>query len=242
MSGPDEPPREVPQHRLDPDRAAASASAPSTAAAPTAPAPPPPQATDYTRRYRSMLAIFGLGLIVVFSAWQFASHGVSSTGIAPGDRLHYFAAPLAASTLNGAANLTPPCTLARHDPRALNICLLARRGPLVLAFYVTGSSACQQQVTTLQTVSRQFPARQVQFAAVAVGASHSKVAAEVRAHRWAIPVAYDTDGRVGALYGVSICPLLELSKRGGIVAQRLIGNHWLAPSALAAEVRKLVAG
>ena len=83
MNSPDEPSREVPQHRLDPDRAAASASAPSAAAAPTAPAPPPTQATDYTRRYRSMLAIFGLGLIVVFSAWQFASHGVSSTGIAP---------------------------------------------------------------------------------------------------------------------------------------------------------------
>jgi peroxiredoxin len=241
VSGPDEPSREVPQHRLDPDRAAASASAPSAAAAPAPPAPPPPQAADYTRRYRSILAIFGLGLIVVFSAWQFASHGVSSTGIAPGDRLHYFAAPLAASTLNGAANLTPPCTLARHDPRALNICLLARRGPLVLAFYVTGSSACQQQVNTLQAVSRQFPSRQVQFAAVAVGASHSKVAAEVRSHRWTIPVAYDTDGRVGALYGVSICPLIELSKRGGIVAQRLIGSHWLAPSALAAQVRKLVA-
>jgi peroxiredoxin len=243
VSGPDEPSREVPQHRLDPDRAAASASSPSGAAAPTARAPAPaPQATDYARRYRSMLAIFGLGVIVVFSAWQFASHGAASTGIAPGQRLHYFAAPLAASTLNGAANLTPPCTLAGHDPRALNICLLARRAPLVLAFYVTGSSACQQQVNTLQAVSRQFPARQVQFAAVAVGASHSKVAAEVRSHHWTIPVAYDTDGRVGALYGVSICPLIELSKRGGIVAQRLIGNHWLAPSALAAEVRTLVAG
>ena len=64
----------------------------------------------------------------------------------------------------------------------------------------------------------------------------------MRSHHWTIPVAYDTDGRVGALYGVSICPLVELSKRGGVVAQRLIGNHWLAPSALATQVRKLVDG
>jgi peroxiredoxin len=188
-----------------------------------------------------MLAIFGLALIVVFSVWQFASHGVASTGVGPGQRLHYFSAPLATSTLNGAANLSPPCTLAQHEPGALNICLLARRGPLVLAFYVTGSSACQHEVDTLQAVSRQFPAGQVQFAAVAVDASHSKVAGEVRSHRWTIPVAYDVDGRVGQLYGVSICPMVELSKQGGVVSQQLIGNHWLAPSALAAQVRRLVA-
>jgi len=234
----EEPTPEVPRHRLDPDRAAASAAT----TTPAAPPPAPAQPSAYARRYRSMLGIFGLGLVIVFSVLQFASHGVGSTGVPPGKRLHFFAAPLAASTLNGAANLTPPCTLARHDPRALNICLLAGRGPLVLAFFVTGSGNCQRQVDTLQAVSRQFASPGVQFAAVAVGAGHRKVAAEVRSHHWTIPVAYDSDGRVGALYGVSVCPLVELSRPGGVVADRLIGNHWLAPSALAAKVRALVSG
>ncbi len=236
MSGSEEPAREVPKHRLDPDRAAASAA--TTAAAPEPPEPPPPSA--YARRYRSIIGIIGLGLVIVFSVLQFVSRGVGSTGVPPGQRLHFFAAPLAASTLNGAANLSPPCTLARHDPRALNICLLAKRGALVLAFYVTGSSSCQRQVDTLQTVSRQFSPRQVQFAALAVGAGHAKIAGEVRSHHWTIPVAYDSDGRVGALYGVSVCPLIELSKRGGVVADRLIGDRWLNPAALAARVRALV--
>ena len=178
--------------------------------------------------------------MIVFSVLQFVSRGVGSTGVPPGQRLHFFAAPLAASTLNGAANLSPPCTLARHDPRALNICLLAKRGPLVLAFYVTGSSTCQRQVDTLQAVSRQFSPRQVQFAALAVGAGHAKIASEVRSRHWTIPVAYDSDGRVGALYGLSVCPLIELAKRGGVVSQRLIGSHWLSPAALAARVRALV--
>jgi hypothetical protein len=80
----------------------------------------------------------------------------------------------------------------------------------------------------------------VQFAALAVGAGHAKIAGEVRSHSWTIPVAYDTDGRVGALYGLSVCPLIELSKRGGIVTDRLIGSHWLNPAALAARVRALV--
>jgi hypothetical protein len=111
-----------------------------------------------------------------------------------------------------------------------------------LAFYVTGSGACQRQIDTLQTVSRMFAASKVQFAALAVGAGHAKVAGEVRSHHWRIPVAYDSDGRVGALYGVTVCPLIELSRRGGVVADRLIGNHWLNPNALAAKVRGLLSG
>lgn len=253
MSESEEPAREVPKHRLDPDRAAAEAGGrhrpdpdpEGAAAAPTAaPAPPPTseptQPSAYARRYRSIIGIIGLGLVIVFSVLQFVSRGVGSTGVPPGQRLHFFAAPLAASTLNGAANLSPPCTIARHDPRALNICLLAKRGPLVLAFYVTGSGSCQRQVDTLQAVSRQFSPGQVQFAALAVGASHAKVAGEVRSHGWTVPVAYDSDGRVGALYGLSVCPLIELSTQGGVVADRLIGDHWLDPTALAAKVRALV--
>jgi hypothetical protein len=248
----DQPAREVPKHRLDPDRAAAEAGsrqrpdpgpnreAAAPTAPPAAPRPEPTQASAYARRYRSIIGIIGLGLVIVFSVLQFVSRGVGSTGVPPGQRLHFFAAPLASSTLNGAANLSPPCTIARHDPRALNICLLAKRGPLVLAFYVTGSGSCQRQVDTLQTVSRQFSPGQVQFAALAVGASHAKAAGEVRSHRWTVPVAYDSDGRVGALYGLSVCPLIELSKRGGVVADRLIGDHWLDPTALAAKVRALV--
>ena len=246
MNGSEEPAGEVPKHRLDPDRAAAQHRLDpdrAVAQAPIAPADAvaqPTQPSAYARRYRSIIGIIGLALVIVFSVLQFVSHGVGSTGVPPGQRLHFFAAPLAASTLNGAANLTPPCTLARHDPRALNICLLAERGTLVLAFYVTGSSNCQRQVDALQTVSRQFSPGQVQFAALAVGSGHAKVAAEVRSHGWTIPVAYDTDGRVGALYGISVCPLVQLAKRGGVVTDRLIGNHWLNPAALAARVRALV--
>jgi peroxiredoxin len=251
VSTPEDPAREVRKHRLDPDRAAAEADVrrrggePAGAVAPvesaTTDAPSQPtQASAYAKRYRSVIGIIGLGLVIVFSVLQFVSRGVGSTGVPPGQRLHFFAAPLAASTLNGAANLSPPCTLSRHDPRALNICLLAKRGPLVLAFYVTGSSTCQRQVDALQAVSRQFSPRQVQFAALAVGAGHAKIAGEVRSHHWTIPVAYDSDGRVGALYGVSVCPLIELAKRGGVVSERLIGSHWLSPAALAARVRALV--
>jgi peroxiredoxin len=225
----------APAHRLDPDRAAALAGANAV------PAPGPPPPVIDTRRYRWMIGICGLVLVVVISIYQFATHGIGTTGVPAGQRLHEFAAPLAASNLNGDPNLNPPCTLARHDPRALNICLLARRRPLVLAFFVTGSRACERQVDALQALSAEFPASTVQFAAVAVNASHSSADALVRSHHWTIPVAYDRDGAVGALYGVVVCPMVELANRGGVVRDRLIGDRWQTVAALAPDVRALIA-
>ena len=243
MSGVDEAEPGAPRYALDPDRAAAASPTASTPPASTPPADPPPASPAPiidTRPYRWVIGIFGLALVVAFSISQFATHGVGTTGIPAGRKLHFFSAPLAASTLNGDANLNPPCTLARHDPRALNVCLLTARAPLVLAFFVTGSDACKRQIDTLQAVSREFQPSQVQFAAVAVDASHSATAALVRSRHWTIPVAYDRDGAVGTLYGVEICPLIELSTRGGTIADRLIGEHWLSTGALAGRVQALL--
>jgi peroxiredoxin len=219
--------------RLDPDLA-------TPRDRPEAPPRAPLPVID-TRPYRWMIGIFGLVLVVAISAYQFATHGVGTTGVPPGQRLHFFAAPLADTNLNGDPNPAPTCVPARHDPRALNICLLVRRAPLVLAFFVTGSGECERQIDALQTLSRLYPASAVQFAAVAVDASHKTTAALVRSHHWTIPVAYDEDGRVGALYGVAICPMVELADRGGIVKDRLIGDQWQTSAELAPRVRALLA-
>jgi AhpC/TSA family len=184
-----------------------------------------------------MIGIFGLVLVIAASIYQFARNGVGSPGIAPGQRLHYFVAPLATGSLNGDANLNPRCDPARPNPHALNVC---GRAPLVLAFFVTGSASCRGEVNTLQAVSRRFAPGTIQFAAVAVRGGRSQTAALVRSHRWAIPVAYDRDGAVGETYGVEICPMVELAYRGGIVADRLIGEHWLSEPALLARVRRLL--
>ena len=187
-----------------------------------------------------MIALIGLGLVIAVSVYQFASHGAASPGVPAGKPLHLFAAPLAASTLEGDANMNPPCTLARHDPRALNICLLVGRAPLVLALFVTGSADCEREVDTLQALAKEFPRQDVQFAAVAVHAAHAAAARAVRTHRWTIPVAYDRDGAVGVVYDAEVCPLVELANRGGIVADLLIGDHWLSVAALGERVRALL--
>jgi peroxiredoxin len=195
-----------------------------------------------TRRYQRVIGVFGVLLVVLISVTFLLSRGQGTAGVPAGKQLPVFAAPLAASNFNGAANLHPHCTVAQHDRRALNVCLMVKRAPLVLAFFVTSSSGCEQEVGALQTISRQLPAGQVQFAAVAVGSDHQDALRAVHAHHWTIPVAYDLDGRVGSAYGVEVCPIVELVRRGGIVARRLIGERWNSPRTLAPEVRALLGG
>jgi peroxiredoxin len=210
-----------------------------SASKPPPPTPATPAPLD-TRRYGLIVGGFAAVLVIAFALYTLSSNKPATDGVPAGHQLHFFAAPLAATTLNGDANLNPPCTLARHDPRALNVCLLVRRAPLVLAFFVTDSSACEREVDTLQALAGVASLHGVQFAAVAIGASHATTAKAVRRHGWTIPVAYDADGAVGALYGVTACPMLELSKRGGTVADLLVGEHWLNETALEARVRPLL--
>ncbi len=222
------PPR---RRRLDPDRAAATRRAARH---------PAPQVVD-TRRYQRLIGLFGLLLVAVISVSFLTSRGVGTAGVPAGKRLPEFAAPLAASTLNGAANLNPTCSKSKHDPRALNVCLIVKRSPLVLAFFVTSSRGCEEQVTVLQHVAARLPAGALQYAAVAVHSSHADAKRAVRRNHWTVPVAYDLDGRVGAAYGVEVCPIVELVRKGGVVFRRLIGQHWASVSALEPQVRALLA-
>jgi peroxiredoxin len=228
----------------DPDRGAAGSQDPGSPDTGSArpPGPKLPQPVIDTRPYRWAIGGLGLLLVLGLSVYQFAKNGIGTAGVTSGHPLHYFVAPLSTSTLNGDANLRPRCDPAHPNPRALNICpATLARAPLVLAFFVTGSDACKHQIDTMQAVSREFPPTSVQFAAVAVRTGHREAANLVRTRGWTFPVAYDPDGAVGQDYGVSICPMLELTYRGGIVKDRLIGEHWLSNNALASQVRALVA-
>jgi hypothetical protein len=221
-----------PDHRLDPDTAAEAARRAGASPAPV---------ID-TRPYRRIIGGIGLTIAIVISVLLFITRGgVGTVGIPPGQRLHSFVAPLATSTLNGDANLNPRCNAAQPNPRALNLCpWLTRRAPLVLGLFIPASGDCVRQIDTLQVVSREFPAGVVQFAAVAVHTGHVAAAKLARSHHWTIPVAYDHDGAIGDLYGVEVCPMVELAYRGGVVKDRLVSNQWLQPAALAAKVRALV--
>ena len=224
---------------LDPDRAAAEARRRTGSDDPVAAGGLPrlPAQPIDTRRYQRMIGGFGLVLLVAFSIYLYtSSHTHTNIGVPAGFQIHRFVAPLATSDLNVPANPHPRCNPARPALRGLNVC---GRGPLVLAFFVTGASACVSEVDTLQSLQRRFPS--VHFAAIAVNANRQTTAALVRRRGWTIPVAFDLTGAIGQLYGVEVCPLIELVRPGGIVEQRLIGEPWRNPAALAPRVARLVA-
>jgi hypothetical protein len=236
------PPDDRPDpHLLDPDRAAADASARGPDRSPGfgTPTPHVPEPKVDTRRYGWMLGIFGLVLVAGISVYQFASNGVGSPGVPPGKRMHLFVAPLASTGPNLDANLSPRCDPARPNPRALNVC---GRTPLVLAFFTPGSQACEQQVSALQAVSRRFAGTSIVFGAVAIKTGQAEARRLVRSRGWTIPIAFDRDGGLASLYGIEICPIIEIARAGGVVSARLIGEHWAHPAALAAQVEMLRRG
>lgn len=181
-----------------------------------------------------MIGGFGLVLLIVFSIYLYAGHGTTSPGVAAGHPIHRFVAPLATSDLNVPANAHPRCDPARPARRGLNVC---GRGALVLAFFVTDARPCVSEIDTLQALSRRF--RGLPFAAVAVSAGRARTAQLVRRHHWTIPVAYDLTGAIGQLYGVVVCPIIELVGPGGIVEERLIGERWRSAVALEAPLARL---
>jgi hypothetical protein len=214
---------------LDPDRAIAEYGGPRT------PRLPPPVID--TRRYQWMIGGFGVLLLVIFSVLLYAHGGSGTPGIPAGHKLPRFVAPLATSDLNLPANAHPHCNPAKPQRQGLNVC---NRKPIVLALFAIKAKPCVREVDALQRVAPQFPG--VQFAAVAINSDLAQTRKVVRANHWTIQVGFDMTGAIGQVYGVSVCPLVELARPGGVVEQRLIGEGWQKPGTLAAAVRKLVAG
>lgn len=231
---PDETPAEEAdpvQHRLDPDAAVEQQRRRSQRRQ-------LPQPVIDTRPYRWAIGIFGIALVIVISVVEFATHGAANAGVQPGHKLIQFAAPIATSNLVGDVQLDDPCRFGTFEGRAVNTCVLEKRGPLVIAFFVPGVSVCEREVDTLQQLSTRF--RSVQFVAVAASSSQATTAKDVRSHHWTIPVAYDRDGALAELYGVELCPMLELAERGGVVRSLLFGDNWATSAKLAGKVSALV--
>ena len=186
-----------------------------------------------TRKYQRRVAYIGIALVLLLSAFLFIENGVTTPGVGRGGYLHKFVAPLATSRITKPANANPNCNPAKPNPKGLNMC---DRRPIVLTFFVTGDGDCVNEVNALQKIAPEF--KGITFAAVAVSGNVSSTLPLVRSHHWTIPVGTDPDGRVGELYGVEFCPMVEIARAGGLVEQRLIGDTWNNAAKLAAEVRK----
>lgn len=188
----------------------------------------------------------GLAILAYITYNTIVTTPSGSQGLAAGKRMPPFAAPLVTSDLVGDANVAvrahqgpagarPACSVT--DPRALNSCTLARRGPVALAFFAADAGRCVDALDALARVAPRHPS--VRFAAVAIRGSRGDLRALVRRHGWRFPVAQDRDGAVGNLYGVAVCPAVVLAHRGGVVMRTALGTPQTKPAALERAVRRL---
>ena len=200
-------------------------------------------------RHPGWIAIVaGLAILAYISLNTLRTEGPGSRGIPAGRSLPPFAAPLVLSDLEGDANVAtrrnhgnaagarPACDV--RDPRALNVCALVRRRPVVLAFLTPGAEHCVAELDAIERVAPRFP--RVAFAAVAVSGDRDDLRKLVREHGWSFPVAQDRDGAVANLYGVAVCPTVVFAHPGGRVMRTALAGQVATPAALTRAVRALL--
>jgi hypothetical protein len=185
-------------------------------AEPRAPAPP------HYGRYVGLLALV---ILVAITLNTIRTKPIGAKGIAPGHAIAPFAVPLALGTLSGDADIAahahegargnvPACQ--ERGAEILNVCELYERGPVVLSMFVNAGSG-PAIMGDLQSLAAAFPG--VQFAAVAIKGNRGQLRRMIRAKGLSLPVGYDRDGSLLALYKVAPCPCAQVNFAypGGVV-------------------------
>lgn len=149
-----------------------------------------------------------------------------------------FAVPAAAGSLEGDANIyqddcgssSLPCT---EDPPRVPACQITTAGairvcdlfdrPLVLSFWFGTESGCERQQDVVSTVAARYRGR-VNFLSLDVRDSRGSVRELVRERGWGMPVGFDRDGAVAALYRVGGCPTFAYAYPGGTLESASIGE------------------
>lgn len=164
-----------------------------------------------------------------------------------------FAVPRAAGPLEGDANVAQddcetsqtPCppgdrrAPACHIPTAgaIRVCELFDR-PLVLSFWFSrGGGTCVRQQDAVSRAYERYRGR-VSFLSLDVRDDRGTVRDLIRGHRWRMPVGYDRDGAVAALYRIGLCPTFAYAYPGGTLQDASIGE--LTAAQLEARVRRLL--
>jgi AhpC/TSA family len=174
------------------------------------------------RRPAFIAGVIAVAVIAYITINTLRTEGPGSRGVAEGRPLPPFAVPLAQSSLEGDANVSERACRVR-GPDVLNVCELAERGPVVLAFFAEPSERCDDEIDLLDRVRSQHPG--VQFAAVAIRGDRDDLRRRVRERGWRLPVGHDRDGAVANLYAVAVCPTITFAARGGEIRDTTFGSQ-----------------
>lgn len=203
------------------------------------PGRPQPTRPGGTPRFGWFLGIAAAILLAVVVVWGFTNDGIESGGPSAGNELAPFAVPLAASSLDGDANVAteegqdqlgpkPACEV--RGPEILNICEESEMGPVVLALFPADADRCRAVLRQMQRIKPQFPG--VRFVAVGSRGDRGALRGD-----WGFPVGWDRDGAVAARYGLVGCPQVTFARKGGKVVDTV--RREIGDGAFAGEVRAI---
>ena len=205
-------------------------------------------------RYSLAVGLIFLVLIVVAAIHTLNGGGEDTLGLEvqpPRWPLPEFAVPAAAGGLEGDANIyqddcessslpcpddaerLPACQIT--TPGAIRVCDLFDR-PLVISFWFA-EPTCEAQQDVVSTVAARYRGR-VNFLSLDVRDSRGSVRELVRKRGWKMPVGFDRDGAVAALYRVGGCPTFAYAYPGGTLQSAGAGE--LDVRALSQHVRGLL--
>jgi hypothetical protein len=204
---------------------------------------PDPRRT--TRQYSRFVGLAFIAFIVFVGIKVIDNGAPGGTGLATGTRAPEFAAPSAAGSLEGDANICEnkdqrgcedvpvACEVTEED--AIRICDYFDR-PLVMVVWFTRCKNCPHQLDTVERVRRRFP--DVAFVGLDVKDDHANARRLVAEHDWKFPMALDRDGAVSQLYNVGVGPTTFFVYPGGSIMQTSLGE--LDERLLTRNVRRLV--
>lgn len=177
-----------------------------------------------------------LGLDRVAARWPLPEFAVpSATGALEGDaNVAQDDCETSQSPCPSSARRTPACGI--RTPGAIRICDLFDR-PLVISFWFSRGGNCVAQQDVVDEAYSRYRGR-VSFLSLDVRDDRETVRELVRSHRWQMPVGYDRDGAVAALYRVGGCPTFAYAYPGGTLQDASIGV--LTPTQLDARIRTLL--
>ncbi len=133
------------------------------------------------------------------------------------------------------ARRDPACRI--RTPGAIRVCDFFDR-PLVLSFWFSrGGNSCTEQQDVVDAVYPRYR-DQVDFLSLNVRDDRDTVRDLIRDRGWRMPVGYDHDGAVAALYRVGGCPTFAYAYPGGTLHDASIGE--LSAAELETHIEELL--
>lgn len=163
--------------------------------------------------------------------------GIGDVGI--GEKAAPFAVPLAASELEGDANIDEQEACSVEGADVLRICDYFNR-PLVMSFWFTKqASDCIDAQDTFDQVAARYR-KEAGFVSINVRDDRDRVRELIDERGWKVPVGHDRDGAVSNIYRVGGCPTFLFFRKGGVLERAEIGET--SAGELGAQVRSLING